>query len=138
MPELHELICPAIDKIPLDPGLQRSNIPPQIPLGDSSSKDVESERPDLQEIMTSAPILQEPAGFQRKRPTATAVLQEQLAQRDGNSEALNMLPQELERQRQVSKGQLERQLQESKEQLVSRLTDTISALVTQPQEARKK
>ena len=135
MPKLHELICSAIDKISLDPAPQDPTLAPQIPLGDSfCSTDLESEQADSQEMAASAPASQDTTGSKRKRLTANAVLQQQLAQRDKHSEALNMLRQELEQQRQESREQLERQRQESErqrqesEQQISKLMDTISAL----------
>ena len=125
MPKLHKLICSAIDKLSLDPISQDPTLTRQIPLGDSfDSADLESEQADSQKMVAGAPALQDTTGSKRKRLTANAVLLQQLAQRDKQFEAVEILRQELEQQRRES------------EQQISKLMDTISALA-KSQEARK-
>jgi flagellar biosynthesis GTPase FlhF len=164
MPKLHKLICSAIDQISLDAAPQRSNPPSQIPVGDSSGTDPESDQPDSQEMATSAPASQDSGGFKKPRLSANAMLKQQveelkrqLSERDGNtSEVLRMLQEELERQRQdnerlrqsansgndsevvtILRQELERQRQESKEQLEQQRQESKEQLEQQRQESEQ-
>ena len=158
MPKLHKLICSAIDQLSLDQVSQGSNLPPQIPPGDSlGGTDPESEQPNPQEMAASTPTSQHKEGFKKPRLTPNAMLQQQveelkrqLFERDGNtSEVVKILKQENERERQETererqetqreRQEKERQRQESNEQLeqhkqeISKLTASILSLAAQSQ-----
>ena len=79
MPTHLKRICSAIDDIPPDLDFG-------VSLGDSftsvASAENESELPDSQEMTTSAPASQDTERMKKPRLTATAMLREQLAQRD--------------------------------------------------------
>ncbi|KAL9121808.1 MAG: hypothetical protein Q9187_001632 [Circinaria calcarea] len=79
MPTHLKRICSAIDDIPPDLDFG-------VSLGDSftsvASAENESELPDSQEMATSAPASQDTERMKKPRLTATAMLREQLAQRD--------------------------------------------------------
>ena len=129
MPELHKLICSAIDQISLPQASQGSNPPQQIPLNDSfASTEPESEEPGSQEIAASAPASQDVGKFKKPRLSANTLLKQQneelarqLSERDGNtSEVVTMLRQQLsERDGNTSEivTMLRQQNAEMKEQL---------------------
>lgn len=126
MPKLHKLLCSAIDKISSDT--------PSIPMlsqDQFDSAEPESDPTDSQEMAAANPSSsQNSIGAKRKRLTANAVLQQQLANRDEYADALNLLRRELETQRQESEAQRqenERQKQRNEEQ-VCQLMDTITKL----------
>lgn len=146
MPELHKLICSAIDSIDAAP--HRSSLPAQIPPGDSYTTDPESEQPDPQDVVR----------FKKPRLSVNAILKQQVeelkrqhSEQDGStSEVLSMLRGELEQQRQdnerlkrsaESERQELRRIAESERQEmrqeISKLTNTISTLAAQSQNGRK-
>ena len=94
MPKLHILICSAIDKISSDTASQGSNLPSQIPLGDSfGSTDLESEQTDSKEMAESAFSSQGTERSKKPRLKPTTMLQNKI----------DWLRQKLAREREESK-----------------------------------
>ena len=151
-PDLHKLICSAIDQIPLGAVPQRSSLPQQAPLSDSFSTNPESERGDSQELASRTPGSQDTETFKKPRLTSNAILKEQvedlrhqLSKRVGNESGfMTVLRQELELQRQENermrqenermRQENERQRQEFKEETekhldrISKLMETVQSL----------
>ena len=91
MPELHKLICSAIDQLPLKVAPTRllSNPLQQVPLNASfgTDTDLDSKQPDSQDIAASAPESQNIAGS-KKRKVTKAVLEQENEQYKGQNHQL--------------------------------------------------
>lgn len=119
MPELHKLICSAIDKIPSDTASQGSSLPPHFSHSDScGSTDLQSEQPDPQEMAESAPSPQSTERSKKPRLEPTTMLQNEI----------DWLRQQLAREREDSKERHAELLEENKEmkEQIRKLTDVLT------------
>lgn len=97
MPKSHTLICSAIDELPLNPVTQDPQLSHQDVFSDATGMKLSSEQLG-HDAAASLFVLWNTSSPKRKRLTATAVLKEQLANPDEESDALGILLVEIERQ----------------------------------------